>query len=319
MANSSPLQKPRCRPLSLGGLSLRDLAVRTWKRIEQNELMTRAAAVAFYAMLALVPFLALVLAITIDLLPDLSGPSGVDAGIANMTVGELRQTLKGLFPSDAYGVIEAQVTRLQRQPKAGLISISLAITLWLASSLFVAITDAMNRIYGFAETRPFWKLRLIAMVMTVVQAAILIAALFGIVAWPELMAWLGVRRSLLPLVTAVRWIIVTVMVLLSFALSFYVGPASKPCWSWITPGGLAGTAVFLAASYAFRVYVQNFTNYDATYGSLGGVMVLMSWFWISCFVLMIAAQINKEIEDATFAEQPLAPQKVPHPTGVTRS
>jgi len=156
MAKSSKTRKPRCHPLSLGGLSLRDLAVRTWKRIDQNELMTRAAAISFYAMLALVPFLALVLAITIDLLPDLQGPSGADAGIANMTVGELRHTLESLFPSDAYKVIEAQVIRLQRQPKAGLISISLAITLWLASSLFVAITDSMNRIYGFIETRPFW-------------------------------------------------------------------------------------------------------------------------------------------------------------------
>jgi len=317
MAKSSKMRQPRCHPLSLGGLSLRDLAVRTWKRIDQNELMTRAAAISFYSMLALVPFLALVLAITIDLLPDLQGPSGADAGIANMTVGELRHTLESLFPSDAYKVMEAQVIRIQRQPKVGLISISLAITLWLASSLFVAITDSMNRIYGFIETRPFWKLRILAMLMTVVQAAILIAALFGIVAWPEFMEWLGVIRSLLPLVTVVRWIIVTVMMLLSFALSFYVGPAVKPSWSCISPGDLVGTAVFLLTSYAFRIYVQNFTNYDATYGSLGGVMVLLSWFWISSLVLLIAAQINKEVEDATFAEQPLAPHKVPHPSGVT--
>src|SRR3954451_14096974 len=127
--------------LNLGGLSLRELVTRTWQKINENEIMTRAAAVSFYAMLALVPFLALVLTITVDLLPDLRGPSGATVGFGTKTVGELRETLKPLFPREAYSVIEDQITRIQKQPKVGLISLSLAVTLWLASSLFVAIID----------------------------------------------------------------------------------------------------------------------------------------------------------------------------------
>ena len=88
-------------------------------------------------------------------------------------------------------MIENQITRIQKQPQAGFISVSLAVTLWLASSLFVAIIDAMNRIYGVTETRPFWKLRLTAMVMTVVQAAILVGSLLAVVVWPELVTWIG--------------------------------------------------------------------------------------------------------------------------------
>ena len=177
--------------LTLGGLSIRELASRTWSKILENEIMTRAAAVSFYAMMALVPFLGLVLTITIELLPDLRGPSGTTIGFANMTVGELRQIMDRLFPPEASGVIENQITRIQKQPQAGFISASLAVTLWLASSLFVAIIDAMNRIYGVTETRPFWKLRLTAMVMTVVQAIILVGALVAVVAWPEVVTWIG--------------------------------------------------------------------------------------------------------------------------------
>jgi membrane protein len=170
--------------LTLGGLTVRELVVRTWTKVDENEIMTRAAAVAFYAMMALVPFLAVILTITIALLPDLKGPSGAKIAFANTTVGELRQTLRSVFPSEASNVIEGQITRIQRQPTGGLVSIGLA-------------------------------------------------------------------------------------------------------------------AAFLLISLGFRVYVQGFAKYDRTYGSLGGVMMLLFWFWMSSLVLLTAAQINKLIEDAS--------------------
>jgi membrane protein len=285
--------------LSLGGLSVRELLSRTWKKILENEIMTRAAAVSFYAMLALVPFLGLVLSIVVDLMPDLRGPSGTTIAFANKTVGELRQTSQSIFPREAYEVFEAQISRLQKQPKAGIISLSLAVTLWLASSLFVAIIDAMNRIYGVNETRSFLKLRLTAIVMTIVQAIILVGSLLMIVAGEEIVTWMGVRPPASALATAIQWMVVLIMVLLSFALSFYVGPDADQPWEWITPGSLAGALVFLLVSLGFRLYVQNFANYDKTYASLGGVMVLLVWFWVSSLVLLSAAQMNEVIEDAS--------------------
>ena len=97
----------------------------------------------------------------------------------------------------------------------------------------------------------------------------------------------------------VQWFVVLSIVLLSFALSFYVAPDADQRWEWITPGSLVGSFAFLLASLGFRLYVQNLANYDRTYGSLGGVMVLMVWFWISSMVLLSAAQMNKLIEDAS--------------------
>jgi membrane protein len=89
------------------------------------------------------------------------------------------------------------------------------------------------------------------------------------------------------------------MVLLSFALSLYVGPDADQRWEWITPGSLAGSVLFMGVTLLFRVYVQHFANYDKTYGPLGGVMVLLFWFWISSLVLLGAAQVNKIIEEAS--------------------
>jgi membrane protein len=286
---------------SLGGLTPRELVLRTWEKINENEIMTRAAAVSFYAMLALVPFLALVLTVLVQLLPDLTGLTGKTTGIGNMTADEFRATLKAIFPPEAYQVVEDQIVRLQnqKQPPLGLLLFSTAVTIWLASSLFVAVIDAMNRIYGVTETRSFWKIRLTAIVMTCLQAVILVGSLLTIVLWPQIVTWVGLSAPAAAVATAVQWAVVFVMVSLSFALAFYVGPDADQRWEWITPGSLGGTLVFLLASFGFRFYVQQFANYDKTYGSLGGVMVLLFWLWISSLVLLTSAQVNKIIEDAS--------------------
>jgi membrane protein len=93
--------------------------------------------------------------------------------------------------------------------------------------------------------------------------------------------------------------VIIVMVLLSFALTFYIGPDADQKWEWITPGSIAGSIAFLACTLLFRVYVQHFTDYNKAYGSLGGVMVLLFWFWVSSVVLLTAGQLNKVIEDAS--------------------
>ena len=299
--------------MSLGGLSVRELCLRTWKKVEEHEILTRASAVSFYAMLALVPFLALVLTLTLQLLPDIKGRSGKSIGVGSMSVAELQDTLKVLFPREAYAVVEKEIAHIQEQPPVGLLSVGLAITIWLASSLFLAIIDAMNQIYGVEETRPFWKLRLTAIAMAVVQAIILIGSLAAIVAWPEIVRWIGLSTPAAFVLTIVQWAIVILVVMTSFALSFFVGPDADQKWEWITPGSIVGSFIFLGVSLLFRVYVQSFANYSETYGALGGVMVLLFWFWISSVVLLTSAQVNKIIEDASPLGKSFG-QKVDTPT-----
>ncbi len=285
--------------LTLGGLSPRELAFRTYGAINRNEIQTRAAAVAFYAMLALVPFLGLVLAVAVQLLPDLTGASDRARGIGDKTVAQFLSVLEQTLPAEASKEITEQISRIQKEPPVGLISVGLAITIWLASSLFVAIIDAMNRIYGVQERRSFVKLRLIAIAMTVVQAVILVGSLLTIVAWGYILQWVGLDPTTAALVTPARYVVVLVMVLLSFALSFFVAPDAEQSWEWITPGSLAGSVLFLGATVLFRVYVEHFANYEKSYGLLGGVMVLLFWFWISSLILLGAGQVNKIIEEAS--------------------
>ena len=285
--------------LSLGGLSPRELAVRTWRSIDKNEIQTRAAAISFYAMLAMVPFIAVVLTLSIQLLPDLTGWASKAEGLGDSTVEQLKSTLEKTLPPEASEEIEQQITTIQQRPPVGLISIGLAITLWLASSLFVAVIDAMNRIYGVEERRGFVKLRLIAIFMTIVQAAILVGSLLAIVGWRYVLDRLKLGDSAATFATATMYGVVVVMVLLSFALTFFVAPDADQSWEWITPGSLFGSLLFLGSTLLFRIYVHNFANYDKTYGPLGGVMVLLFWFWISSLILLGAAQVNKIIEEAS--------------------
>lgn len=285
--------------ITLGGLTPRELAVRTYRAIDEHEVQTRAAAIAFYAMLALVPFIGLILFLAVQLLPDLTGTKGKENGFGNMTVEKFQTTMNQALPPEAAKEIETQIKRLQTQPPVGLLSFGLAITLWLSSSIFVAVIDAMNRIYGVKERRGFVKIRLVAVIMTLIQAAILVGSLVSIVAWPYILRWLGLGSSAAFLATVLQYLVVAVMVLMSFALTFFVAPDAKQSWEWLTPGSLAGTALFIGVTFLFRIYVHNFANYDKAYGPLGGVMVLLFWFWISALVLLGSAQANKIIEAAS--------------------
>jgi membrane protein len=287
--------------IGLGGLPLGQLVVRTWKRMEEHDAMTWAAAIAFYAVFATVPVLALFLIVTVLQLPDLSGFSGRTSGFGHLTVDQLESTLMGLLPHEAYVLVRDQIARIQAAPPVRLLSLGVAIALWTASSLSLTIIDALNRIYGVAETRSFVKLRLTAMIMTLLQGAIMLGSLVSIVAWPQILRGLDLDSggAAAWLATLLRWVAVVVALLLSFSLTFYVGPAAGRRWLWLTPGSVAGTGVFLVFCFLFRLYVQAFGSYDKTYGSLGGILLLLFWFWVVGLVLLGAAEINRAIEAAS--------------------
>jgi len=283
--------------MNLGGLSAWQVAVEVWKRMEEHDAMTLAAAVAFYAMLATVPFLALILVVVVLRLPDLSG-AGRTTGLGNLTVDQLESTLRSLFPNEAYVLVRDQIARIQGEPPLALLSLGVVFALWTSSSLFLVVINALNRTYGVKETRSFVKLRLTAMAMTLLQAASLLGSLVAIVAWPQILRVLGLDPSgaLAWVAAVVRWSAVSLMVILSFALTFYVGPDARHRWAWVTPGSLAGTIAFLIFCNLFRLYVQNFGSYNKSLGTLGGVMVLLCWFWVVALVLLGAAELDRAIE-----------------------
>jgi len=262
------------------------IAGHTWNDVIENEIFTRASAIAFGAMMAAVPFLALVITLGALLLPA--------AGVESKELLHALESLLGtVFPDDAHQVIEEQIARLHGGQPIAVLSISLAITIWLASGLYAAVIDGLNRIYGVRDTRPYWKFRLTAIWMTVVQSVILLAAVAAIFAFPYLVEWVGLRLLPAYIATWVTWFVIFLMVLASFALTFAAGPDVNQAHRWVTPGSVFGAVIFLLTTYGFRLYVQNLAHYDLTYGSLGGVMMLMFWLYISSLVLLVAGEVNK--------------------------
>ena len=250
-------------------------------------------------MLALVPFLALTLTFTAQLLPDVTDRTGKSMGIGNLTVDELRATLRDLFPREAYGVVEQQIARLQ----TGVAHRPDLVEFGYHDLAGVEPVRGDHR-----RDEPDLRRRRDPAPLEAPPGGDRDDPLPG--DHPGGLAP-GDRR-----LAAVRPVDGDERAgrpaghgspvagrddrrADSFALTFYVGPDADQHWEWITPGSLVGTILFLIVSLLFRVYVQNLANYDKTYGSLGGVMVLLFWFWISSVVMLSAAQMNKVIEEAS--------------------
>ena len=231
-------------------------------------------------------------------MPDLTGAGGRTSGLGDLTVDQLDATLKSLFPHEAYVLVRDQIARIQAEPPVGLVSVAVAVALWVVSSLSLTVIDALNRTFGVAENRSFLRLRLTALALTLLLSAVLLGSLVAIVAWPQILRALGLHPDspVAWLATVIRWVAVFLTVLPSLALTFNVGPAARQRWVWITPGTLAGSVAFLAFSALFRVYVQYYGSYDRAYGSLGGIMVLLFWYWVVGMVLLGAAEMDRAVE-----------------------
>ncbi len=252
----------------------------------EHEILTRCAAIAFYAMLAFVPLLAVLLAMSVQFYYLSSFLPPELRWVEVQTINELQHSLSTMFPEDAYDVVQAQIERMRVAHPVTVLSLGSILSLWVASSLFMAVMDALNRIYGVREQRRYWRRRLISMLMTLIQSVFVLGCLASIVAWPQFIASLGLGGFASFSLSFLHLAAAFVITLVSFALTFQIGPPSKQRIFWITPGSLFGAVIFMAISLGFRVYVQNFGAYDRVYGSLGGVMVLLLWFWLTSAVVL---------------------------------
>lgn len=267
-----------------GGLSFRELVLRTFKAMDQHDTLNQAAVVAFYAMLSLVPLLSLILAFALD------ARTGVAAQINSLS--------KRLMPAEAYKIIGDQLHKMQSSTPVGLLSLSILILLWSASSLFVAVMDTTNASYGVRDERPWWKKRLLAIVLTLAEIVLLIGASLTIALWPQVMGWLGLSTLAMTLATVVQWLVVVMALLAGFALAYYFGPHIEQEWEWITPGSTLGVLALIAASLGFQFYLRFGNTYSETYGALAGVVLMMLWLYLAALALLVGAEVNSVIEHA---------------------
>ena len=269
-------------------ISWRELLVRTWREVNDDNCLGLAAQLAYYFILALFPALIVVVAIA--------------SFFPRSTLQQALATLAPFTPPDALSLIRTQLDAILASEQGGLLTVGVLGALWSSSAALTAIIDTLNRAYDVQETRPWWKVRLLAMALTVGLAVFILTAFALVVAGPEVAHLLADRLGLASAVatawTIGQWPIVFLLVAFGVALTYYFAPDADQEWAFITPGSAVATLLWLAASLGFRVYVQNFSDFNATYGALGAAMLLLLWLYVSGLAVLVGAELNAEIENA---------------------
>jgi membrane protein len=271
-------------------LSWRDLLKRTYKEMMDDDALGLAAQLAYYFFLALFPAILCVIALA-SFLP-----------LQNFT-DEIVASLARFAPSAMLAIIREQMVRLANGNDGGVFTFGLLGALWSSSAAMVAMIDAMNRAYDIDESRPWWKVRLTAILLTVGLAIFIVVAFGLVVAGPQAADWAAARFGYGPMFTMtwkiLQWPLAFALVVTGVGLVYYFAPDAEQDWVWITPGALLATVLWFIGSLAFRFYVVNFGNYEATYGAITGVILLMLWFYLSGLVLLVGAEASAEIEHAS--------------------
>ena len=246
-----------------------------------------AAALAFYLVLAVFPALVFLL----SLLPYLP-VEDLDRAIMDL----LHQGM----PSEAAAMLESTVQSLVNQRKGGLLSLGLAGALWAASTGMYAVMRQLNITYNVEEARSFIRGRATALLLTLLFGILVVSAFMLIVLGGVLQEWIGSHfgrsQLLLSGFALTRWLIILAFLLLGFAFIYYAGPNVEQKFKWITPGSVIGVVLLVGMSMLFRLYIEHFGNYEATYGSLGAVVILMLWFYAAGLVLLIGSEVNVAAE-----------------------
>jgi membrane protein len=148
------------------------------------------------------------------------------------------------------------------------------------------------------DDRPWWKRRLLAIVLTVVEAVLFLGAAVSILLWPKVTGWLGLGTVGSVVATVIQWIVVIIALLVSFSIAYYFCPDAEQEWEWITPGSTVGVIVLILLTLGFRQYVQYGSSYSDTYGALAGVIITLLWLYLAALALLLGAEMNSVIEHA---------------------
>ena len=260
------------------------------KRISENAVSDRAAQLSYYFVFALFPFLFTL--VTLAAYLPVKG-----------AIDELLARLDPLMPDAAMGIIRGQLVKLATQQRPHLLTFGLFLSVWSASRGVDALRTAMNLSYDVKESRSWWKVQAIAIGVTIATSALMLLAIAGLALGSSVGIWIAAKLHVdefWPLLWGwLRWPITAAGVMLVLALLYYFLPDVKQQWRYITPGSALATALWLLLTWGFSVYAENFGSYDKTYGAIGGVIVLMTWFYISGFVFVLGGELNALLEHAS--------------------
>jgi membrane protein len=271
-------------------LSWKELIKRTAREASDDDVLGLSAQLAYYFFLALFPAVLFLLAIA-SYFP-----------LTNF-IDQVVGALAPVAPPAVLSLLEEQLRRLSNADSGGILTIGILGALWSSSAAVVAIIGSLNRAYDIEEGRPWWKVRLIAIGITIGLAVLVLASFTLVVAGPtiaeRLADSLGLGAAFEWTWKIVQWPVAFALVSTAVGLVYYLAPDAEQEWTWITPGAVVGTLLWLIVSLGFKFYVANFADYNATYGAVGGVIVLLLWFYLSSLAILVGAEMNAEIEHAS--------------------
>jgi membrane protein len=271
-------------------LSWSELARRTWRDAIDDDVMGLAAQLSYYLFLALFPAILFLLALA-SFFP-----------LTNIA-DDVTRSFGPFVSPQVLELIQGQMRRLSNNENGGLLTFGVAGALWSSSAALVSIVRALNRAYDIEEGRPWWKVRLVAIGLTFGVALLVLVAFSLVLVGPDVAEKLGQSTgwgsSFEWTWLVLQWPLVFVLITTGFGLIYYFGPDADQDWVWITPGAVAATILWLLVSLLFKLYVANFTDYEGSYGTVGGVIVVLLWLYVSGIAILAGAELNAEIEHAS--------------------
>ncbi|MGK7871414.1 YihY/virulence factor BrkB family protein [Falsiroseomonas sp. E2-1-a20] len=266
------------------------MAKRTLSQASEDRLLTEAAGITFYTLLALFPAIAAL----VSLYALVADPTTIQGHL---------EALGGVVPGGGMDIINEQVSRVAETASGtlgfGAIA-GLLVSLWSANQAAKAVFDALNVVYEEQEKRGFIKLTLTTLAFTLGFIVFAILTMVAVVALPVVLGFIGLGGTVETLLRYGRWPLLLLLVSLVLATLYRWGPSRATArWRWVTWGSGFAALAWLAVSAAFSWYVTNFGSYNETYGSLGAVIGFMTWIWISSAVILVGAELNAEMEHQT--------------------
>ncbi|TAK08070.1 MAG: YihY/virulence factor BrkB family protein [Candidatus Manganitrophaceae bacterium] len=282
-----PGWRVRLRHWALGALTPKQLIADLWTEMNEDDIFAIAAQLSYSSLFALFPFL-LFLITLIGYLP-----------ISDL-FNQIMSYLSEVMPPDALTLVQQNIESIVREPRGGLLSFGLIATLWAASRGVVSLCSGLNAAYDVKEGRPWWKLQLTAVALTLSLSVFVIFAAVLMIFGGAIGEWLSHALGLGPLFqiawNAVRLFLAALIMIFVVAVLYYFCPDVEQEWRWVTPGSVIAVLGWIGASLLFSYYVSHFGNYNKTYGTIGAVIILLTWMYLSGLIVLIGGEINSVIE-----------------------
>jgi membrane protein len=280
-------------PFAIPWAGWKDILWRTYQRIDDDRLLATAGGVVFFGLLAVFPAVTAVVS-SYGLFAD---PS---------TISDNLQKLAMMLPQGAFQIVEEQIGRVVSKGNTALgatFLFGLLLAIWSANAGVKAIFDALNVAYEEREKRSFVKLNMVSLAFTIGGIAALLLMVGTVVAFPLALNHLGIAPESKLIVALARWPLLLIILLGALAILYRFAPSrDEPRWEWLSVGALTAAILWIAGSALLSWYLSEFGNYNATYGSLGAAIGLMTWMWMSAIVIMFGAELNSEIERQTLRD-----------------